>query len=93
MSSVWTFATVALAIGAAIIYQKPIANILTNIAQLCKMIFQLKDGFLTYEVRDNSGLVKLERFRCLMLQISRLEEDSNIQKLHRLSSEEKRKAR
>jgi hypothetical protein len=60
MSSVWTFATVALAIGAAIIYQKPIANILTNIAQLCKMIFQLKDGFLTYEVRDNSGLVKLE---------------------------------
>jgi hypothetical protein len=33
MSSVWTFATVVLAIGAAILYQKPIANILTNIAQ------------------------------------------------------------
>jgi hypothetical protein len=33
MSSIWTFAATALVIGAAIIYQKPIANILSSIAQ------------------------------------------------------------
>ena len=33
MSSFFTFATTALVIGAAIIYQKPLSNILTNIAR------------------------------------------------------------
>ena len=33
MSSFFTFATIALVIGAAITYQKPLTNILTNLAQ------------------------------------------------------------